>query len=265
MRSETDLDDLGTVQAWHEVANRRILIVGLVALATGILATIFATLLLTDPPPRSAANESSIDQTIGITMGLSLAGLLGGALLLSKALRGGLTEHFEVREHGFIHSSGHHTHSWRWDQVRTIDAYHAPRSTSAARFLGNDHRCVVRFTDGSRVRFDGTTYFSQDLEATIRQHCPSARPQPHSEQRWRRFGLGWLLVGLALTTLAVGTFTYLTTLPDERVIEQNGWRTTVPVFTDGQIALITIALLACLVAGIVCISIYVTAKKTRAH
>ena len=182
MRSETGVEDLGAVQSRYEVANRRILTVGIVILMVGIGAGVLATLLVTDGPTRWAGNESAIDQTIGITMGLSLLGLLGGALLLVKALRGGLTEFFEVHEHGLVHGSGRRVRGRRWDLVDTINTHNASRSTSVSRFLGNDHRCVIRFSDGGRVRFDGTTDFSIGLEAAVRRHCPSAGPQPRAEQ-----------------------------------------------------------------------------------
>ncbi len=225
------------------MANGRILALGILSLGIGVAATVLATVLVTDGPRRWAGNSSAIDRTIGFAMGAAIVGVVGGIWLLVKALRGGLNEVFEVYEHGIAHGS----QRWRWEQVVSIDSHHAPRDTSATRLFGTNHRCVVRFDDGARIRFDGLTEDFELLERTVRQRCPSAGPQPHSEQRWRRFGVGWLLVGLVLLGTVVAMFVHL--VADD------------PDYGDGTLALMSVGSIVAFTLGVMCVTTFFTARR----
>ncbi|MCP3803040.1 hypothetical protein NLX83_27570 [Allokutzneria sp. A3M-2-11 16] len=237
------MTDLGDLRSTHAVANRRILTFGVFVLLIGIVAAVFAAVLVTDGPRRWAGNSSAIDQTIGFSLGAAIVGVVGGVLLLVKALRSGLNEVFEVYEHGIARGS----QSWRWEQVISIDTHRAPRDTGATRFLGTNHRCVVRFTDGARIRFDGLTEESEQLERVVRQHCPSAGPQPHGEQRWRRFGVGWLVVGIVLLGAVVAMFAHL--VADD------------PGYGDGTLALMSVGAIVAFAAGVMCITTFFMARR----
>ncbi|WP_168200607.1 hypothetical protein [Allokutzneria sp. NRRL B-24872] len=239
------MSELGALLGMHRVANRRILVVGGIALAIGIGAAVFTANLVLGGPSRWAGNSSSIDRTIGIGMGVVVVGVLGGTWLLVKALRGGLNEVFEVHEHGLVHNG----RSWRWEQVVSIDSGHPPQQNGATRLLGTGHRCVVRFDDGQRIRFDGLTLESDRLESLVRHHCPTAGPQPHHEQRWRRFGAGWLVVGLLLLGSVVAMFVNLAVND--------------PDYGDGALALISVGAIVVITAGFACIATFFTVRRKQ--
>ncbi|SDM42544.1 hypothetical protein [Allokutzneria albata] len=147
------MEGLGELLSTHPVDNRRHLTTGVVIIAGALLSA---------------------------GLGFALAGLgVPLALVpLSRVVRGGLRERFDVHEDGIVHHTRGGRRSWTWCEVASLRVRWNPRRRRLS-------RCVVRFSDGSRVVIHRTAVDGPLLAGTLLAQRPDATA-PAEPKWWHR-------------------------------------------------------------------------------
>lgn len=202
--------ELGPLLITHPVANRRHWSTGGTALAFGVGGALLMAILIGNPDLVSGR---------GLAYALipTLAGFPVAAVQLTRAVRSGRNETFELYENGIARHASDVRQSWTWAQVAVLRVHAdtmdpnlpAPPYVGWFRRLGWTYRCTVRFTDGATVRVDGYTTDALVLGETLLARRPDAVPAANpNRHRWLLLGL----TPLATVGFAVGVvlcFRYL--------------------------------------------------------
>ncbi|MCP3803041.1 hypothetical protein NLX83_27575 [Allokutzneria sp. A3M-2-11 16] len=114
-------------------------------------------------------------------LGIVVAGLgVPLALVpLSRVLRGGLRERFDVHEDGIVHHARGGHRSWTWCEVATLHVRWDPRRRRLS-------RCVVRFSDGTRLVIHRTAVDGPLLAGTLLAQRPDAASPGLPRKWWHR-------------------------------------------------------------------------------
>ncbi|TRO59873.1 MULTISPECIES: hypothetical protein [unclassified Streptomyces] len=191
MSTPEQVDDrLGRLLSIHPVAGGRYLSTGLKALAFALGGVLLMVFLIANP-------DFVLGQLLGLAVIPTIAGLPVAAIQLTRAVRSGRSEVYRLYENGLARHASGGTRSWTWDEVAVL---HANPDTAdeepaqvpierLARHLGRHFRCVVRFTDGARIRIDGYTADGPAIARALLLRRPDAAPQENT-------GKGpWVMLG----------------------------------------------------------------------
>ncbi|MFE9207229.1 hypothetical protein [Micromonospora sp. NPDC007230] len=173
-----DGDRLGRLVSTHPVAVSRRWRTGGLAPAIG-LGGAFLLGYLISVSPASGSGRPLLLGLVPMACGLPIA-----VAQLTRAVRGGRKETFELYENGLgRHTSGGHRR-WAWEQVAGIRVK-TNDGTLWVR-LGSDLKCSVRFTDGTRVWIDGHTKDGRLIARTLVARRPDvSSPQTDELGSWR--------------------------------------------------------------------------------
>lgn len=167
-----DTERLGQRIGEHRTDNarrRRTAAVFLVVAAVGLGIGVPLSIVFFADPWRVAAADPSAWSRLGwLPGGLVALGLLGlcfGGPLWTKAART-KGERFEVYEHGMVHHVADDASLIRWSDIVSVRAYGVEKS-GGPHHLGIDFYCVLRLTDGRRLKFTTYTADVPVLAATI--------------------------------------------------------------------------------------------------
>ncbi|MGW2378667.1 hypothetical protein [Streptomyces sp. NPDC001658] len=208
--SEPVDERFGRLLSTHPVAGGRYWSTGLKALAFGLGGVLLMAVLIARP-------DFVVGKLLGLAVIPTIAGLPIAALQLTRALRGGRGETYELYENGLAHRRPGRVRSWTWEQVAVVRADRDAAGEAPAeipyvrlsRSLGRNFRCAVRFTDGSRIRIDGYTADGPVIARTLLARRPDAVPVKSA----RKGPLIWLgtlpLVGAAFAVPLVVMFRHL--------------------------------------------------------
>lgn len=252
------IDDFGTVLSTHRVNNKRRLVTGFAALAVGVLFGVPGVLLLitVDDTVSYAANR-----TIGVAVGIGLVGLVIAAMSLSRAIRGGSDEYFEVREHGIVHATARQVRGWTWDSISDVVISRPVRETRLSRGLGNG-RSLVSFDDGNKARFDGTAADREALEAAIRARFPGVVRSDRLDGL-RRLGAWWL--AFAAVFLAAGIWMVVTIAgsKSEQIVDNGSGSTAIEIsmVSDAGYVWLAVGLVVCLAGLITSLVLYSASRR----
>ena len=89
---------------------------------------------------------------------------------LTKALRAGRQERFDVHELGIAHLTDAGRRKWTWDQRGGP----TQGARNRLRRFGWDHTCRADFTDGASIQFNGLTTDAESIIATVYTRYPNA-------------------------------------------------------------------------------------------
>ncbi|MEU3573867.1 hypothetical protein AB0E96_36415 [Kitasatospora sp. NPDC036755] len=254
-------DELGAVTSRHPVANGKRWVNASWALGIGVPV---GWLGLWGASAVGDEGSTGANKAVGVLIGLGLAGLYIGVIQALRAVRGGPKEYFEVREHGLVHGSRRGPTVVAWEQVTAITIRTAERETGLGRQLGSGYRCVLRLTDGRRIRVDGLAQRHGSLGLAVLGNCPHASRLTGDE--WLQKAAGWLLAaGAACLAAAVAMVLVIVGHPDRTVTDPGGIGLShdVPGLSDGQLYLLSGGILVCVIAGVTCLALFVRARMTR--
>ncbi|MER7768876.1 hypothetical protein [Kitasatospora sp. NPDC096140] len=266
MTDATDTTEaLGALLSRHRVANGIRWVNAAWALPIGVLTSWLGLWALLG---SSDDGSSGGGQGLGVALGLGVCGLGIGLTQAVRALRGGGGEYFDVHEHGLVHGNARGPKgSWRWPEVVAVTVPTRRDSVSAfAHRFGNDYRCILTLVGGKRVRIDGLATSAPALGNAVIDHCPNARLLTGEE--WTRKAGGWLLLAAALCVGAIiAMVTYISDHPDgEKVtVDANGntAHDFVQGLDDGTIMLLGLGMVACGIAAVTCLSLFVHGRTRR--
>ncbi|MGP4043183.1 hypothetical protein [Streptomyces sp. 2A115] len=203
-------DRLGRLLSTHSVASGRYSSTGFKALAFAFGGGLLMVLLITYP-------GLVVERILGLALIPTIAGLPIAAVQLTRAQRSGRDENYQLYEHGLAHRVSGRVRSWTWDEVAFLRANpDAPEYEHTqvpyvriARHLGWHFRCVVRFTDRSRIRIDGYTADGPAIARTLLARRPDAVPPEHARKGpWIMLGM-LPLVGVTLAVPIVLIYQHL--------------------------------------------------------
>ncbi|MEV8595037.1 hypothetical protein [Streptomyces sp. NPDC052012] len=172
---------LGQLLSTHPVARGKYLRTGGAALGFAVGGLLLGALLIAHP-------GLVVGQLLALVVLPTLAGLPIAVVQLNRARHTGRGARYELYENGLVHRTAARTRSWIWAEVAVLDAGPQPAETGPAQVpivglverFGWHFRCVVRFTDGSRVRIDGYTADGPVIAQALLAHRPDAVPAPHT-------------------------------------------------------------------------------------
>ncbi|MBM0231090.1 hypothetical protein JNW91_03885 [Micromonospora sp. STR1_7] len=111
---------------------------------------------------------------------------------LTKAMRGGSAESYEIHEHGLAHVRRGDRRAWTWEQVYGVVVI----EKGGIAWFGWDFGCLVSLNDGVRLQFNGLTRDARAMAGTLKSRCPQAVGKRH-DPRWQAIFL-WLAPVLAV-------------------------------------------------------------------
>ncbi|MEV1321549.1 hypothetical protein AB0J14_36355 [Micromonospora arborensis] len=149
---------------------------------TGVLATLIATNWI----------PTSFGRVMGYSLVVVAVALPLAITQLTKALRGGFAESYEIHEYGLAQVRWGTRRTWTWEQVYGVVV---TEKGGSPRF-GWDFGCLVSLRDGSRLQFNGLTRDARVLAETLKSRCPQAVGLQH-DSRWQVIFL-WLAPVLAV-------------------------------------------------------------------
>jgi hypothetical protein len=203
-------DRLGRLLSTHPVARGRYASTGIKALAFAGGGLLLMVLLITYPGVM-------MGQLLALAVIPTIVGLPIAAVQLTRAQRSGREEIHLLYENGLAHRVSGRARSWTWDEVAFLranpDASEYEHTqipyVRIARRLGWHFRCVVRFTDGSRIRIDGYTADGPAIARTLLARRPDAVPLESARKGpWVMLGV-LPLAGVALAVPVVLIYQYL--------------------------------------------------------
>lgn len=196
-------DRLGDLLSTHPVAGGRYRTTGSTALAVAVLGGLLMALLIAVPALAAV-------KFLAYGLLATVAGLPIGAVQLSRAIRSGRNETFELYENGFARRTSDGRQDWSWQQVAVVHANLDAADSAAttpidrlARSLGWNFRCSIRLTDGARIRIDGYTADGPVIARTLLARCPTA-VSTSNLRAWIMLGgspLGFLTFGALVVLL----------------------------------------------------------------
>ncbi|MFH8584157.1 hypothetical protein ACH4GP_07150 [Streptomyces celluloflavus] len=254
-------EELGPVVSRHPVANQKRWANAGWALVIGVLAGWVGLWGLVSTGGDGLAGSR---KAVGVLLGLGLSGLFIAVTQTVRAVRGGPAEYFEVRERGVVYGSRRGTAGWPWDQVATITMGGTDTENGVTRRLGTGYRCLLRFADGRRARVDGLAEQHVALGIAVLSNCPDA-PRLTGGEWQRRWG-GRLLAAAAACLAAIAAMIlYLVGHPDREqvTVDSRGLTTEhfVPGVSETGVAVLTLGMLACLVAAITFVVLFVRGRR----
>ena len=155
---------------------------------------------------------------------------------LTRAVRGGRREVFEIHEGGLVHRAWR-TRCWTWDQVAAVRVRWDTDGTLWKR-LGWNFRCWIRFADRSHVRVDGLAADGRRIAEAVVGQRPDAVVQGPA-RAWRLLPPLLLLFfggGLA------GALWYVTVNGGERLVTRGGETRFEPIINDTVSGLLVIGM-----------------------
>ncbi|MFI6236496.1 hypothetical protein ACIBD9_23300 [Micromonospora sp. NPDC050784] len=181
------MQSLGGLVSVHPVSNGRrwAIAIGALLIAgvpTGVMATVIATSWI----------PSRFGRLIGYSLVIVAVALPVAITQLTKAIRGGLAESYEIHEHGLAHVRRGGRRTWTWEQVYGLVVI---EKGNIARF-GWDFGCLVSLDDGARLQFNGLTRDARAMAETLKSRCPQAVGKQH-DPLWKGIFL-WLAPVLAV-------------------------------------------------------------------
>lgn len=251
------MEALGPLVSSHGVDNRQRWVAGGAAAVIGAAAAALMMVLVLHPVFSRGAGKFAALLLIGIVVGFGVA-----ATQLSKALRGGSAERFDVHERGIAHVSRRGHRSWRWDQVRWLRATPGPAAFGWMRRFGWDFTCCADLTDGASIQFNGLTADARSIAEVLRAHCPRAIASDDEIHRWHVWR--WVLPFLALffgTWVVVG---YLWLNEDHTVtVDHGGWSEEFDPFDDSTYLLAATGMICCIVGFVVSVAYLFTGFRAQ--
>lgn len=229
-----DGNRLGRLVSAHPVAVSRRWRTGGLALAIGLAGALFLAYLISVAPAGGSGRPLLLG-LIPMACGLPIA-----VVHLTRAVRGGRHETFELYENGLgRRASGGHR-SWTWEQVAEIRV----KSNDGTLWvrLGWDLKCSVRFTDGTRVRIDGQTKDSRLIARTLLARRPDVVPPPTDPLgTWRvmRWVLPMVIVVSASALVLIARYVNAHD-GHHRVPDSEGVLQLQPEVSDAEMALLTL-------------------------
>ncbi|MFC8076715.1 hypothetical protein ACFUN8_14415 [Streptomyces sp. NPDC057307] len=138
---------------------------------------------------------------LGYGFVITVPALVVAVTQLSKAIRGGFGERYQIHQRGLVHVRWGIRRSWTWEQVYGVVT---TESEWGHRF-GRDFGCVVSSHGGARVRFNGLTHNARAIADRLKKHCPEAVGREHGSRVGEIFEdiLPWLAAILAVALVSV--------------------------------------------------------------
>jgi hypothetical protein len=175
---------LGKRVAQHRTDNgrrRRIAVAFLVAAGVGLVAGVPLSIAYFavpwGPTSEDPRNWSGLGLLSGGLVGLGLLFGCFGFALLAKAVRT-KDETFEVYEQGIVHRVGDAVAVISWSDISSV-RLHGSEQTGGPHYLGIDFYCVLRLTNGRRLKFNTYTSDAPTLAAKIDAAVNrGTRPEP---------------------------------------------------------------------------------------
>ena len=253
----TRVEALGPVVSSHGVDNRQRWIAGGAAAVIGAVSAALMVVLVLHPSFSRGAGKFAAVVLIGIVVGLGVA-----AAQLTKALRGGPAERFDVHEGGIAHVSRRGRRSWRWDQVRWLRAKPGPAGFEWMRRFGWDFTCRAELTDGASVQFNGLTADAPRIAEVLRAHCPRAIARDDEIHRWHVWR--WVLPFLALFFGSWVVVGYLWLNEDHSVtVDHGGWSERFDPFDDSTYLLAATGLGFCFIGFVASVTYLFTGFRAQ--
>jgi hypothetical protein len=230
------VDKLGALISTHPVARRprwRSGLLGAVITLPGLLILVFSVIA---PPSDELGSQKGVGSVVGLGLILVAVGFPLAAIQLTRAVRGGRREVFEIHEGGLVHRAWR-TRCWTWDQVAAVRVRWDMDGTLWKR-LGWNFRCWIRFADRSRVRVDGLAADGRRIAEAVVGRRPDAVVQGPAGA-WRL--LPPLLVLFFAGGLA-GSLWYVTANGGERLVTRGGETRFEPIISDTVSGLLVIGM-----------------------
>ena len=188
----------------------------------------------------------ALSTAAGKIAGLLLTGIAAGygvaAVQLTKALRAGRQERFDVHELGIAHLTEAGHRKWRWDQVCWVRGGPTQGAMNRLRRFGWDHTCRADFTDGASIQFNGLTTDAESITDTLYARCPNAIALDDEIHRWHiwRWMLPFLAVGFGWAL--VSGFLWLNE-DHTTIVDHGGWSEEVDTLDDSTLMFVATGVL----------------------
>ncbi|WP_406691977.1 hypothetical protein REH65_08265 [Saccharopolyspora sp. ID03-671] len=251
------MEALGPLVSSHGVDNRQRWVVGGAAAVIGAVAAALMLVLVLHPVFSRAAGKFAAMMLIGIVVGFGVA-----AAQLTKALRGGPAERYDVHERGIAHVSRRGHRSWRWDQVRWLRVKPGPAAFEWMRRFGWDFTCCADLTDGASIQFNGLTADAPSIAEVLRAHCPRAIAWDGEIHRWHVWR--WVLPFLALFFGSWVVVGYLWLNEDHSVtVDHGGWSEEFDPFDDSTYLLAATGVGCCFIGFVASVTYLFTSFRAQ--
>ncbi|WP_067603706.1 hypothetical protein [Nocardiopsis listeri] len=209
-------DRLGPLRSTHPVQVHRYRNTGGIALAIALGGAILLSLMLAHPIfiYEDYFGFDWIFASVLTTLILPLPIAVGQ---LTRKLQSGKEETFLLYDHGLARHTPKGAQSWTWEEIwllrvnstSTMDEEPLAISQRLSRLLGQEYRCLVRFTDGAKISIDGHTTNGQMIVQALLTYRPDVLVRYRSAAFRRTMVATLPICGLVLASGIVRSYLFL--------------------------------------------------------